>query len=117
MEPDLTYLSKLYSNNTSEFNYLLCIIDHFSKFAKTYLLKSKESSEVLKYIKLYITEFGSPHIIQSDNGGEFTAKIIKNYLKEQKILFINPLSFSFMEPRENRLDIFSWTNPIVNKRV
>ena len=93
VELDLTYLSKLYPKNNSEFNYLLCAIDHFSKYAKTYLMKTKSSEEVLKYLKSFINEIGTPHIIQTDNGGEFTAKIIKNYLKEKKILFINSSAY------------------------
>ena len=98
VELDLTYLAKLYPKNNSEFNYLLCAIDHFSKYAKTYLMITKSSEEVLKNLKSFINEIGTPHIIQTDNGGEFTAKIIKNYLKEKKILFINS---SLYHPQAN----------------
>ena len=30
----IIYLFKLYPNNKSDFKYLLCIVDHFSKFEK-----------------------------------------------------------------------------------
>ena len=87
MEIDITYLAKLYPNNGYEYKYLLCVIDHFSKFSKEYLLKSNEVKEVLKCLKIYIKEYGKPTIIQSDNGGEFTANIIKDFLKEKEIIF------------------------------
>ena len=35
IELDITSLSKIYPKNKSEYKYLLCIVDHFSKFAKT----------------------------------------------------------------------------------
>ena len=78
VEMNLTYLLKLYPNNKSEYNYLLSIIDHCSKFAKTYLMKTKESNEVLKHLKLFINEIGSPHIIQSEEGNleGYASKII-----------------------------------------
>ena len=53
------------------------------------MLVTKEAKEVLNYLKKFIDEYGKPNIVQSDNGGEITANIIKNYLKEEGILFIN----------------------------
>lgn len=96
VEIDLNYLNKIYSHNKSQYNYLLCIIDHFSKYAKTFLMETKEAKEVLKYLKIYIDTIGTPKIIQSDNGGEFTAKIIKDFLK--KILYL--LIVEFIIPKQ-----------------
>ena len=36
LQLDITYLSKIYPKNTSKYNYLLCCIDHFSKYSKVY---------------------------------------------------------------------------------
>ena len=89
IEMDITYLAKLYPKNKFDYNYLLYVVDHFSIFTKAYLLKSKEANEVLKNLKSYINDFGKSTMIQTDNDSEFRANIIKNYLKEQNIIFIN----------------------------
>ena len=111
IELDITSLSKIYPKNKSEYKYLLCIVDHFSKFAKTYLQISKESKEVLENIKNYINEVGTPEIIQTDNGGEFIANIIKNYLKENDIIFINS---SPHHPQTNGV-VEAFNKNIINK--
>ena len=46
---DITYLNKIYQKNESNYKYILCFFGHFSKFSKTYLLKTKTSEEVLIY--------------------------------------------------------------------
>lgn len=55
-------------------------------------METKEAREVLKFLKIYIDTIGIPKIIQSDNGGEFTAKIIKDFLKK-KILYLLIVEF------------------------
>ena len=77
VELDLTYLNKIYPHNKSQYNYLLCIIDHFSKYAKTFLMETKEAKEMLKYLKIYIDTIGTPKIIQSDNGESLLLKLLK----------------------------------------
>ena len=86
---DITYLNKIYPKNESNYKYILCFIDHFSKFSKTYLLKNKTSEEVLIYIKSFIKEVGKTQILQYDNGGEFLANIIKKFLEEEGIIYVN----------------------------
>ena len=49
VEMDKTYLNKIYPKNESNYKYILCFVDHFSKFSKIYLLKTKTSEEVLIY--------------------------------------------------------------------
>ena len=78
---DITYLNKIYPKNESNYKYILCYIDHFSKFSKTYLLKNK--------IKSFIKEVGKTQILQYDNGGEFLANIIKKFLEEEGIIYVN----------------------------
>ena len=48
-------------------------------------MKSKSSEEVLANIKTFIIEVGKPQIMQSDNGGEFKANIIIDFMKEENI--------------------------------
>ena len=74
VELDLIKLSKIYHKNKSKYNYLLCIVEHFSKFAKCLLLEMKESTEVSKNQKIYLKEIGKSELIQSDNCCEFRDK-------------------------------------------
>jgi len=64
----ITNLNKIYPENKSIYKYLFCIVDHFSKYAKTYLMETKTAFEVLDKLKNYIKEIGKPEIIQSDKG-------------------------------------------------
>ncbi|GBP28355.1 KRAB-A domain-containing protein 2 [Eumeta japonica] len=59
-----------------QFKWLLNYQDHATKFVHLRPLSSKQASEVaLELLKIFL-EFGAPYILQSDNGREFTAKII-----------------------------------------
>ena len=74
---------------------MLTVIDEYSrkclaiKVARR--LKSDDVLEVLS--ELFITE-GMPHYIRSDNGSEFTAKTLKEWLKKLKVntAYIEPAS-------------------------
>ena len=56
---DLTELPyELKENN--EYNFLLNIIDHFSKYSWCYLLKNKKSETVFHYINDYFNKIGFP---------------------------------------------------------
>ena len=48
-------------------------MDHFSKYAKSYLIDNKTSNTVLSEFKDFIKVEGKPQIIHTDNGTEFTA--------------------------------------------
>ena len=108
---DLTYLKKLYSKNNSKYNYIFCLTDHFSKMSKTYLTITKEAKEIIIYLKDFLDKYGNPKIIQSDNGGEFTANIIKNLLKDRNIIFINS---SAHHPQTNGV-VEAFNKIIINK--
>ena len=85
---DITYLNKIYPKNESNYKYILCFNDHFSKFSKTYLLKNKTSEKFLIYIKSFIEKVGKTQILQYDNGGEFLSNIIKNFLKKKELFIL-----------------------------
>ena len=68
--------------------YLLCVIDVFSKRAWVIPLQSKQSSVVLNGLKkLFSMTDARPQKIQTDRGGEFTARIIQQYLESLSIKF------------------------------
>ena len=54
-----------------DFLYVLDIIDHYSKWLYSFLLKNNSADMVLSKIKLFININGPSEIFQTDNGGEF----------------------------------------------
>jgi hypothetical protein len=50
--------------------------DHLTKFCNIKPLTSKKASEVAFNLIDVFTTFGAPHILQNDNGREFTALVI-----------------------------------------
>lgn len=50
--------------------------DHFSKFSWAYSLRTKEAEPAAEKLLQQFYSFDPPHILQSDNGKEFVAKVI-----------------------------------------
>ena len=61
------------------YNYILNIIDHFSKFTGCYLLEKKTAKEVLNATNEFIIHNGNPKILQADNGLEFSNHLLDEY--------------------------------------
>lgn len=78
---DLIDLGKFIKEN-DEYQYVLTVINSFSKHSWTYSLKSKCAEEVAACVNMLFFEHGPWEILHSDNGTEFTAEIIKNVCKE-----------------------------------
>ena len=76
-------LKKQKSNNNN--TYLFNIINHFSKFGMSFLLKNKDSKTILKYLKTALECNGYPTELGSDNGKEFCNELVENYLKEKSV--------------------------------
>lgn len=75
---DLIDLQSTPSNN---YKWLLNYQDHLTKFCFLRPLTSKRAVEVaVELLKIFL-EVGAPMILQSDNGKEFTAKIIKELVE------------------------------------
>lgn len=77
--------------------YVMNIIDDFSRFTVTYLLKSKtEAADCIKeYVKWTETQFNrKPKVIRSDGGGEFINNDLRLFYKQQgiKSQFTTPYS-------------------------
>ena len=68
---DITELPIELKGNNNNNAYLFNIIDHFSKFGMSYLIKNKKSSTVYKNLKFALDCNGFPSEIGSDNGKEF----------------------------------------------
>ena len=59
-----------------EYKWVMHYQDHFTKFSVLRPLKSKRAAEVAYQLTDIFLLFGAPHILQSDNGREFTANVI-----------------------------------------
>lgn len=68
---DLVDMSAMGPQNAN-YNWILTIIDLFSKYLWTYALKNKEAKTVVGSIKIWLEDVPEyPDTIQSDNGSEF----------------------------------------------
>ena len=71
------YLFRNFSDIAIEFKamekvHILYILDHTTQFSMVTVVKSKKKEETVEaFIKNMIATFGAPHVILSDNGGEF----------------------------------------------
>ena len=65
------------STPCGEYKWLMNYQDHATKFCNLRPLKTKRAAEVaLELLKVFL-DFGAPHILQNDNGREFTAGVIQ----------------------------------------
>ena len=84
---DLWYLPEELKEN-NEYLYCLDIIDHFSKWMCSYLLKNKTADLVLAKIKSFIRANGKCEIFQTNNGKEFNNQTLKIYLDNNNIKYL-----------------------------
>lgn len=70
---------------TIDKRYILTIIDKFSKFAAAYTLETRNSLNIIKSLKHFISLHGIPRnlvTIVTDQGTEFTSSIFKDFCKQ-----------------------------------
>ena len=66
-----------YSKQNNNYKYILTVIDFFFKHSWCYPLKIKNSNEIINSFKdIFKKSKRSPNFIQSDEGSEFTNKIV-----------------------------------------
>ena len=74
---------------SSGHEYILMIVDCFTKFVKLYALKTMESEEVINCLLDWFATFGVARAIVSDNGSSFMSKLTEkmtNMFKVKRIL-------------------------------
>lgn len=69
-----------YAQHNHGYCWLLTVVDVFSKFAFAYPLTTKSPDNVVDALADLFDREGTPGILQSDNGKEFVASVIKNFL-------------------------------------
>lgn len=72
----------IYSINNKQ---ILTLIDKFSKFAAAYTLTARNSLNIVKSIKHFISLHGIPIKLITDQGAEFTANILKDFCNQYNI--------------------------------
>ena len=90
---DLTKLPNELTNNR-KYLYLLNIIDHFSKYAFSYILEKKTADIALNKIKDCLLNHGYPEEFGTDNGPEFSKRKINKFLLSKNIKFIHGKAFN-----------------------
>ena len=64
----------------------LHLIDEFSRFSNAVIIKSKSTELIIKMVlKYWISLFGSPNTVFSDNGGEFVSKVFIEFCENFNI--------------------------------
>ena len=75
-----------YAKQNNNYKYNLTVIDFFSKYGWCYPLKSKTSNEIINSFKdIFKKSKRKSNFIQSDEGSEFTNKLVQNFFKDNNI--------------------------------
>lgn len=94
------------SKHNNGYNYILTVIDVFSKMLYARALKKKTPSEVINAFQSIFREADSkPTCIQTDKGGEFTGQKVKNFLSKNGVKYFttkNPDVKAAVVERVNR---------------
>lgn len=75
-------------SSKKNYQYILTIIDAFTKFVRLFPTKTTTAEETLKKLKIYTSVFGNPRRIITDRGKAFTALSFQQYCNEEKIELI-----------------------------
>ncbi|KAJ0022350.1 hypothetical protein NQD34_009840 [Periophthalmus magnuspinnatus] len=68
------------------YRYLLVIVCEYTRWVEAFPCKTETAKEVVKHLTTDVfPRFGIPHVIRSDNGTHFTAKIVRDVLKALNI--------------------------------
>ena len=65
--------------------HILVVVDVCTRFVFLHVLKDKTAAGVARYLFDLFCFIGFPKIIQSDNGGEFSNKLLQEVLSKLKV--------------------------------
>jgi hypothetical protein len=105
LQIDLVDMSNYYEFN-KPYNYILTIVDIFSKYAWAVPLPNKETTTIVKAIKPILEEI-KPKIIQSDNGSEFISNEFKDMIDDLGIKHL--FSMSYTPQSQDQIERFNRT--------
>ena len=67
------------------YNYILTVIDGYTKFVWIYPVKTLTSKETVEKMKLHQKDYGNPRRIVTDRGTAFTGNEFQDYCEEEEI--------------------------------
>ena len=108
-QADLCDMQALVEHNDG-YNYLLTVIDIFSKKAYVRALKRKTATEVVKAFESVFRESETPKKLQTDAGKEF-------FNKKFKVLLENHDIEHFATPSEVKASVIEWFNRTLKTRM
>ena len=77
---------KVYKNNAV---YFLHVIDHATRFSAAGVIRSKKAETIIrKFLEIWISIFGCPQTVLSDNGGEFANHEFMDLCRNMNINFL-----------------------------
>lgn len=111
-QADLSDMRSL-NNFNDGYNYILCVIDCFSKYAFVRCIKNKDAKTIRKCFESIFAEANAtPTHIQSDKGTEFVSKCVNNFFKSKDINYYstnNPdIKASIVERFQRTLKTKMW---------
>lgn len=68
-----------------QYNYILTVVDAYTKFVWIYPVKSLTSRETVEKLKLHQKDYGNPSRFVTDRGTAFTGREFEEYCKEEDI--------------------------------
>ncbi len=95
------------NKNHERYQYILSMEDGFSRFISLAPLKSKQAEEVIQALLIrFISRFGCPLTIHSDNGKEFTNQLLAKLLARLEVAHTFTPAYN---PQSNNVERFHRT--------
>jgi IS30 family transposase len=88
---------ELYADDNDGYCYILSVVDHFSNYPWAFPLYTKQAEETAYHLFQLFCTFGSPKILQADNGGEFVNHVVDSLATKWKITTVHGKPYN---PRE-----------------
>jgi hypothetical protein len=82
------------SKSKHDFQYILVMIDNFTRFVTLYPCKTTEAEEAAKHLLSHIGLFGQPENLQSDRGSQFVNDTVKYLTKLIGVKFTPTMAYS-----------------------
>ena len=91
--------------SSSAYEYILVVVDRFTRYAQAYATKDKSGKTAVRYLyNNFILRFGFPEKIHHDQGGEFENELFHNLEKLVILPIQEPLRITRKEMvRQNDL--------------
>jgi IS30 family transposase len=83
-------LIDLQSRPDREYKFVMVYQDHLTKYCVLNALKTKTAQEVAEHLVKIFADFGSPRILHSDNGKEFSNSVVRELVRSMVNLGTRP---------------------------